>query len=191
MKKVIRLTESELTKIVKKIIKEGENEAFVAEMNSDLSEVGLPTISLDDLSSNEIPSSIISASSEFDLKPGQDQETKSSIFQQIQSAMCAADETQLRQAKNQLKTILKQKFGIGKAIRSVFGKNKGQGQMNEQLELGAAATVLGVSAPLWVWVAIGAVVLYLLLRLIFKKRNGYGCGGNYSWDRMIWKNTRQ
>jgi len=21
-------------------------------------------------------------------------------------------------------------------------------------------------------------------------RGGYGCHGNYSWDRMIWKNTR-
>jgi len=188
MEKVIRLTESELTKLVRTVIKESENEVFVAEMNADLAEVGLPRISLDDLNSDSIPQAFIDSSMNSDPKPNEGNDEKETIFQKIQNAICSSDEDQLKIAKKQIKNIIKKKFGIGRAIKNIFGgkKKSEQEPMNEQVELAVATTVLGVTAPLWVWVAIGAVVLFLILKRIFRRRDGYGCGGRLTlrqWQR--------
>jgi hypothetical protein len=38
-------------------------------------------------------------------------------------------------------------------------------------------------------ILMGLVLLIAVLSSC-SSRNGYGCRGNYSWDRMVWKNTR-
>jgi hypothetical protein len=189
--RTIRLTESELTKLVKTVIKESENETFVAEMNADLSEVGLPKVSLDDLNSNSIPMTFIDQTLISDPKKNEGNEKKKSTLDAIQTAICSADEGQLETAKEEIKNIIKKKkSGIGNAIKNIFNKKNNEKPVNEQVELTAAATILGITAPLWVWFAIGAIVLFLILKTIFRRRDGYGCRGTFSWDQLIRKNNR-
>jgi hypothetical protein len=53
--------------------------------------------------------------------------------------------------------------------------------INEQVGLTAAFSLLGISAPLWIWVAIGGLVLFLLIKGIVSlsswipKKKGRGC----------------
>lgn len=53
--------------------------------------------------------------------------------------------------------------------------------LNEQVGLTAAFGLLGISAPLWIWVAIGGLVLFLLIKGIVSlsswipKKKGRGC----------------
>ena len=186
MKTKIRLTESELINLVRNVIKEGENEAFLAQANTDLQEVGLPNISLDDLESDNVPEQFISQIKSSDIKPNQENEKKSKILEQIRSAICTASETELPKAKQQIKNIIKDRFSIRKTLKNMFGKkDSSQAPVNEQVELAAATTILGVTAPLWIWVAIGAIVLILILRRLFRRNEEtVGCRGE-TWRQVL------
>lgn len=87
----------------------------------------------------------------------------------------------LSKSKEDLKTAFKE-------IRQILKSNKGKDQTTETSDLqeqtGAllvATTILGVTAPLWVWVAIGIIVLILLLKAIIAlsswipRSSGRGC----------------
>ena len=73
------------------------------------------------------------------------------------------------------------KFAFRK-LKSQLTKSKNQqGEVNEQAALMGAFVLFGISAPLWIWVAIGAVVLVLLIKGIVSltswipKSKGRGC----------------
>lgn len=87
----------------------------------------------------------------------------------------------LSKSKEDLKTAFKE-------IRQILKSNKGKDQTTEtsylQEQTGAllvATTILGVTAPLWVWIAIGIIVLILLLKAIIAlsswipRSSGRGC----------------
>ena len=179
MKKIVRVTESQLTSLIKKVIKEGTQEAQMAEINSEFNSLNLPTLSMDDFNQDSIPDEILNAAISDDPKPKEGIDEKISTLDKIHSVICTANENQLREAKEQIKQILRQKRkSIGQSLKNILkGKKE---QTNEQAEglMAGAASILGVTAPLWVWIAIGAIVIFLICKFIlFPKRDGYGCRG--------------
>jgi hypothetical protein len=187
MMRKIRLTESELISLIRTTIKESENEALLAQANKDLQEVDLPTITMDELNSDVIPTSIVNQTSSLDPVPNKGNEQKGKTFELIKSAICSADENELNTAKKQIKDIIKQKKSqVRNFLKKTFGKKEGQQDtMNEQVELAAATTILGVTAPLWVWVAIGALVLFLILRALLRRGEPtVGCRGE-TWRQVL------
>lgn len=87
----------------------------------------------------------------------------------------------LSKSKEDLKTAFKE-------IRQILKSNKGKDQTTETSDLNeqtgallVATTILGITAPLWVWVAIGVIVLILLLKAIISlsswipRSSGRGC----------------
>lgn len=92
------------------------------------------------------------------------------------------------QVKEKIKEMIssKDKDGLKNAFKSLKeklkeGKMKG-GETNEQLgALAGTFALFGISAPLWAWVAIGALILILLIIAIVKlsswipKTTGSGC----------------
>lgn len=101
-----------------------------------------------------------------------------SAFQEIKQKI---KDKLLSKSKEELKTAFKE-------IRQILKSNKGKDQTTETSDLkeqtGAllvATTILGVTAPLWVWVAIGIIVLILLLKAIIAlsswipRSSGRGC----------------
>lgn len=185
--KTIRLTESELINLVKHVINEGEKEALLSQANKDLQEVDLPTVTLDELNSDIIPTSIVNQMSKLDPTPTKGVQQKGKTFELIKNAICSADEGELNTAKKQIKDIIKQKKSqVRNFLKSTFGKKETTSEkVNEQVELAAATTILGVTAPLWVWVAIGALVLILILRALLRRREPtIGCRGE-TWSELM------
>jgi len=99
-------------------------------------------------------------------------------FQEIKQKI---KELVLSKNKEDLKSAFKE-------IKQILKSNKKEDQSDEtsnlQEQTGAllvATTILGVTAPLWVWIAIGVVVLYLLLKAIISlsswipRSSGSGC----------------
>jgi hypothetical protein len=91
------------------------------------------------------------------------------------------------QIKEKIKSV-KNKGELRKARRELqvaidTAKKTNTGETNEQAEVALAATavVMGVTAPLWVWVAIGALVVILLVTVLVKlsswipRNSGKGC----------------
>ena len=99
---------------------------------------------------------------------------------------------QAKELLTKVREKIKQLFNSGdrEGLKSFLSeykqKTEGQsGETNEQVETIAAAavgtTIAGITAPLWVWIAIGAIVLILLIVAIVKltswipKKKGKGC----------------
>ena len=167
MKKTIRLTESDLTFLIKKVIKEVDETVAATEKVMNLSsELGT---GIDSQTANDV----MACSSEEIQPPAGTDPKATTIFQQVKqkiSEMVAKkDREGLKNAFKQLKQKLRE-----------ANKNP-KNQQNEQVELVAAFTILGISAPLWIWVAIGAVVLFLLIKGIVNlsswipRKKGRGC----------------
>lgn len=161
-------------------------------INQELSSIGFPSLSMDDFNSEELPSKWVEMDTKLNQGENQDNEQKTTTLSKIKEAMCAASPEELKAAKKQLIGIIGNKLNrIKNAIKGIFKGKKQEPAVNESAELMATTTLLGVSAPLWVFIAIGAVVLFLICKFIlFPKRDGYGCRGNYTWKQMIYKNTR-
>ena len=121
---------------------------------------------------------------------------------QNEAESCSLDEVGLGaslnlkpQAKELLTKVrekIKQLFNSGdrEGLKSFLSeykqKTEGQsGETNEQAEtiaaVAAGTTIAGITAPLWAWIAIGAIVLILLIVAIVKltswipKKKGKGC----------------
>jgi len=95
---------------------------------------------------------------------------------------------------NQIKSVIKtmvqnnDKGGLKNAFKELKGKlrdvesnKEGVKEQKGTTALAATFTLLGVSAPLWVWVAIGAIVLVVLITGIVRltswipRKKGKGC----------------
>ena len=97
------------------------------------------------------------------------------IKEKIKEKILSKDRDSLKNAFKDLKEKLKSNKGNETEEMS--------SEMSEQTGAGlvVATTVLGVTAPLWVWIAIGGLVLFLLLKGIIAltswipKTSGRGC----------------
>lgn len=97
------------------------------------------------------------------------------IKEKIKEMILSKDRDSLKNAFKELKEKLKSNKG---------NETEEMGsEMSEQTGAGlvVATTILGVTAPLWVWIAIGGLVLFLLLKGIIAltswipKTSGRGC----------------
>jgi hypothetical protein len=177
MKKVVRLTESDLTRLIKKVIKESEqDQQMVSALNKEnleLASVGIPPVTMKtiekfnsgkDISKEQYRISVVDSNEDYSQLP--------SITSQLQSAICNASKEELKQAKSQILDLF---------------RNRKKKNVSEQL---AVITILGITAAPWVFLAIGGFLLILIIsRLVRWLSNrdtgGYGCRGRESWGGLM------
>ena len=170
MKKVIKLTESDLTRIVRRVINESG---------------GMQPVDTNMLNKFSMFAKQLST----DLGENIDVET-------IQdTAVCTMDEIQpdvkldtegqtlLSQVKEKINSLINNKSEgeLKGAFRLLKNKINGNNNLTEQAAALVPFTLIGVTAPIGVWIAIGAIVLILLIWAIVKlaswipRSSGHGC----------------
>jgi len=177
MKKVVRLTESDLTRLIKKVIKESEqDQQMVSALNKEnleLASVGIPPVTMktiekfnsgEDISKEQYRISVVDSNEDYSQLP--------SITSQLQSAICNASKEELKQAKSQILDLF---------------RNRKKKNVSEQL---AVITILGITAAPWVFLAIGGFLLILIISRLVRwlsnrDRGGYGCRGRESWGGLM------
>jgi hypothetical protein len=160
MKKVIRLTESDLTKLVKKIIKESEEMVELTSINNELSSVGLPTLSEQDVEKEKLPMSFFTKQMQMDTQPEQNEEekedTKTELIKKVKTSSCS----DLKVAKKQILDFL---------------KNKKKRGVQEQAE--TAIIILGVTVNPLILIGVAVIILGFIIIKLLSRRDGYGCRG--------------
>lgn len=164
MKKVIKLTESDLLRIVHRVITEQENtETPTNDIQQISSEVGSD---IDQNVANEVMScSFDEIGTGLKLKP-EAQELLNNLKVKIKELISNNNKGALKSAFRQLKSRLSRTKDT---------------EMNEQAALAGTFVLLGVSAPLWAWVAVGGIALILIIKGIvalsswIPKKKGHGC----------------
>lgn len=181
MKIVISESEKDNIRKMYGIINEAQDStSALNSINQELSSGGLPNLTMDELNGNDLPASWTDLHKKLGQGENQDNNLKSSTIQKFENVVCNASEDQLHQAKKQLISIIGSKL---KRFRDSI-KNAFKGNQNEQVA--ETATILGITAPMWVFIAIGAVLLFLICKfIIFKRRDGFGCHGNESWSHVV------
>lgn len=160
------LLESELGN-VKPLINEQENQSEdptkkVSELSQELGSEIDPEIANEAMSC-----SFDEIGSGLNLKP-EVKELIEKVKSKIQELVSKKDRSGLKTAFRQLKSRLQKAEPTG-------------GETTEQAGLMATFVLLGVSAPLWVWVAAGAIILIILIKAIIAlsswipKSKGRGC----------------
>ena len=92
----------------------------------------------------------------------------------------------LEKVRTKVKELINTKDREGlKSFWSELGQkikgNSVKGETTEQAGVAAAVTILGISAPMWAWIAIGAIALTLIIKGIVSltswipKKKGKGC----------------
>lgn len=167
MKKIVRLTESELTRVVKYIIREAEESSQMAvqkvmDLSSELGEPIDP-----EFAQSACDCTIDNAEPGPNAKP-EVIELIGKIKEKVKEMIMNKDRGSLiRGFKSLTKEIKK-------------AKKLKNGPINEQ-GLAAAFVVFGISAPLWVWVAVGGLALYIIIKGIIAlsswipRSSGHGC----------------
>lgn len=178
MKKIIKLTESDLTRIIKRVIMETEMtpNSFTGNTIAMAGDTSLSTLEI----GKEVGSNI---------DPDVANEAMSCSFDEIGTGLNLKPEAKqlLDKVRSKIKDLVSRKdkgsikLAFGK-LKSQLKKNKPQeGAVNEQAALMTSFAILGITAPLWAWVAIGGVVLVLLIKGIIEltswipKKKGKGC----------------
>lgn len=162
MAKVIKLTESELTNLVKKVIKENQQEMEVQQMTSEFNQkVG------EDLTPEEYKEVMCTEPGEIMDIPNIDEEQRQKV-DELKGKMKSASFAQLMQLKKQLKELKRQSK-----------------QQNEQIAGPAVISLLGVSMPPAFAIAIGGIIFIMLLTFLsrfihFRKTTTYFCDGTRS-----------
>jgi len=167
MKKVIRLTEDDLSKLIKKVIREVDETSDATKKIMDLSsEIGSP---IDQQTSIEVM-----ACSPDEIEPESNiRPEAANVFQQVKEKIKQMISNRDREGLKETFKLLKSKLKNTKPQQGT--------PINEQVGLTAAFSLLGISAPLWIWVAIGGLVLFLLIKGIVSlsswipKKKGRGC----------------
>ncbi len=161
MAKVIRLTETELTNLVKKVIRENQQEMEVQQMTSEFNQkVG------EDLSPEEYKEVMCTEPGEFDMPNITDEQMQK--VDELKEKMKGASFAQLMQVKKQLKELKRQSR-----------------QQTEQVAGPAVISLLGVSMPPAFAIAIGGIIFIMLLTFLsrfihFRKTTTYFCDGTRS-----------
>lgn len=171
MKKIIKLTESDLKRIVLRVISEQENNQ---------EQTAQAPVSAQEISSE--------VGSEVD--PNVVDEVMSCSFDELGSGLQLKPEAKklLDSVKTKIKEMIsaKDRAGLKRSFRHLKNRLKNIGskqeeEVNEQAALAGTFVLLGISAPLWAWVAIGGIVLILLIKAIISlsswipKKRGRGC----------------
>ena len=159
-------------------------------LESKLGEVK-PLISEQETESGDTSNQINQLSSEIgsEIDPSVANEAMSCSFDEIGTGLNLKPEAKelLDKVRSKIKELVSKKDKNG--LKLAFGKLKSQlsktktqqGEVNEQAALMGAFVLLGISAPLWAWIAIGAIVLVLLIKGIISltswmpKKRGRGC----------------
>jgi len=178
MSKIIRLTESDLVRLVKRIVKEDtESVTQLNSINQELSSAGIPPVSMEDLERGEMPSQWNELNQSLQSAQVDDNYDVDGLYEKLRLAICKATPDELKTAKTQILNLIRKfKSGVVNTIRSAFGKK--DKQMNEQV--GATMTILGITGPLGVMIAISSALFILILMKImgvkFSEKGGRGTG---------------
>ena len=161
MKKIVRLTESDLTRIVKRVIKEQEQQTS-NDIQQQVSELD-PSLSVNDLADPSCP---------YVPKLTGDVKKDNIIKQAYKWAKGQTLQSLFGELKN-----LKQKRKEAKELEK-------RGELNEQV---VAFVVLGVSVSASLLIAIGAILLFIIIIAIISKKGGRKRGRSCNpglWDRL-------
>ena len=158
MREIIKLTESDLTRIVKRVIKEQQTSNDIQQQVSELD----PSLSVNDLADPSCP---------YVPKLTGDVKKDNIIKQAYKWAKGQTLQSLFGELKN-----LRQKRKEAKELEK-------RGELNEQV---AAFVVLGVSVSASLLIAIGAILLFIIIAIISKKggrKKGRSCNPGW-WDRL-------
>jgi hypothetical protein len=175
MKRVVKLTESDLARIVRRVIKEQEESSPV-----DKTEDTIPKVmelsqelgsNIDPKIANEVMSCTFNEiGSGLNLKP-EAKELLDKVKAKIKEMVSNKDRNGLKNVFTQLKSKL-----------SKTPPTQTEVDVNEQVgALAGTFALMGITAPVWAWVAVGAIVLILLIKAIvyltswIPKSKGHGC----------------
>jgi hypothetical protein len=147
MKKVIKLTEADLTNLVKKIIKENQAMVALQQATNEFNEKAE-----EDLSTEEFQEVVCVNPDTIDLPADTTNEQKQKV-EEFKAKLKTASVAELKQAKRQLREL------------------KRKGQQNEQIAGPAVISVLGVSMPPAFAIAIGGILLIMVLNILLKVFN--------------------
>ena len=146
MAKVIKLTESELTNLLKKVIKENQEEmAMLQQATEEFNEKAE-----EDLSPEEFQEVVCTDPDSVELPSDVTSEQKQKVAE-FKAKLKTASIAELKQAKKQLKELRR--------------------QQNEQIAGPAVISVLGVSMPPAFAMVIGGILLIMVLNVLLKLLN--------------------
>jgi len=168
MKKIVRLTESDLIKIVKRVIKE-ENSSQMdsSEFMDYLNQNGIQ-ISQDKIDSLPKDEELINPPQETLNKDPKLRD----VWGKLKDAISNADEKQLIDAYKKISNVLKNKHWYNYKV-------------NEQAMLPTLVTILGLSIPVSYLIAIGMFsLMFIMARLAKKSKGGAGRVGGRNEFRL-------
>jgi hypothetical protein len=179
MRRVIRLTENDLLRLVRRVIKESEDDQQMElkKANVELINVGIPPIGeelLDSIERREDASDTVEQMSE-DIDPNlepMEQKEFLSVQNQLFQAICKSTPDQLETAKKQLLGLLRTRKRRDRSLRT-------------EGVPAAAIPFLGVTVSPAVLIVLGVLILVLIFSRLFRKRDGMGCEGRETWNGMI------
>lgn len=168
MKKIVRLTESDLIKIVKRVIKE-ENSSQMdsSEFMDYLNQNGIQ-ISQDKIDSLPEDEELINPPQETLNKDPKLRD----VWGKLKDAILNADEKQLIDAYKKISNVFKNKHWYNYKV-------------NEQAMLPTLVTILGLSIPVSYLIAIGMFsLMFIMARLAKKSKGGAGRVGGRNEFRL-------
>ncbi len=146
MAKVIRLTESELTNLVKKVIKENQQEMELQQITTEFNEKAE-----EDLDPEEFKEVVCADPDSMDVPQDTSNDDKKK-FNEFKAKLKTASIADLKQAKRQLREL----------------KRQGKQQQNEQATM---VTLLGVTMPHGFALFISGIMLIMVLNILLKLFN--------------------
>lgn len=172
MKKIIKLTESDLARIVRRAIVESEIETKT------------PTEDVTTLNIKELSNEV---GTEVDAEVAN--EVMSCSFDEIGSNLKLKPEAKelLDKVREKVKDLVSKKdkgglkLALGKLKSQLSKTESQQGDVNEQVALMGTFALMGITAPLWAWALVGGIVLILLIKGIvaltswIPRKKGRGC----------------
>ena len=159
MKKVIRLTESDLTRIVRRVIKEQDETAQADEVVKDVDVAQY-------CSAKGVPGWVTKT---LNALPADKKEKAIEFIKNFGNAVSGKS--------------VKELINLRRLIKQEKEKSQSAGAVNEQL---APIVIAGFSISASLLIAIGAILLIIIIFLIVKKSSGkkYGCGGPGWWNDL-------
>lgn len=146
MAKVIKLTESELTNLVKRIINENQQQVMLQQATDEFNEKAE-----EDLTPDEFQEVVCTNPDAMELPSNVSDEEKKKV-EEFKAKLKTASIDELKQVKRQLKDL----------------KRQGKQQQNEQAGM---VTLLGVTMPHGFALVIGGILLIMVLNILLKLFN--------------------
>ena len=146
MAKVIKLTESELTNLVKRIINENQQQVMLQQATDEFNEKAE-----EDLTPDEFQEVVCTNPDAMELPSNVGDEEKKKV-EEFKAKLKTASIDELKQVKRQLKDL----------------KRQGKQQQNEQAGM---VTLLGVTMPHGFALVIGGILLIMVLNILLKLFN--------------------